>query len=112
MYINIKLYKKIYHKKIVYKIKKLDWIFIMKLHCGKPMFLEEKGQGSKKWKCKVCGYIYITYTDAFEPPVRLIDPTGIELSDLADQVQSGNIGLNQIPIPERDDVSQLILSSN
>ncbi|MCW7494874.1 hypothetical protein ND861_19565 [Leptospira sp. 2 VSF19] len=69
--------------------------------CSSKMYLNERGQGTTGWICPNCGNSFYFHTDSFEPPTSLINPAKYTADELYNKIYSGEIGLNQIPYPER-----------
>lgn len=76
--------------------------------CGANMYLRYKERGTRIWECTKCDYELRELREAFEPKAIVIDPSNYSLDALVSKVKVGEIGLNQIPLPERDKVRREI----
>jgi len=76
--------------------------------CNGMMYLKHRAPGSKTWACSKCGEEIHEIFEAFEPAIKMIDPTGFTTMDLAIKVKLGEFALSQIPLPERENVRQEI----
>lgn len=69
--------------------------------CNNIMYVEVNGQGHKKYVCVNCDYSFNYMTDSFEFKPRMVNPDEYNNKKLINMVTKGEIGLNQIPLPER-----------
>lgn len=76
--------------------------------CGKPMYLRYKQRGTRVWACTACSNTIREMREAFEPEVSLINPNEYTLDTLITKVRNGEIGLNQVPLPERTTIEKAL----
>lgn len=71
--------------------------------CGSVMYAEEKGSGYTLFKCTSvsCGNTINYFREGIEPQPQMIEPNNFEKTELITKITTGEIGLNQIPLPER-----------
>ena len=71
--------------------------------CGSVMYAEKKGSGFTLFKCTNvnCGNTLNYLREGIEPDPQMINPANFSTGDLLKKVTTGEIGLNQIPLPDR-----------
>lgn len=74
--------------------------------CNTKMYVENKIRNSSRFVCPNCGFSIFKAIESFVSQTKMIDPEEYNTDQLKQMTLSGDIGLNQIPLPDRLDVKK------